>query len=146
MAAASDSSSSAASAVMAAKLMLLCFGWNPCSAAASAGGPAVATAGLLMAGGRVWELPTGAVSLGELFHGLSDRWNGRCLVGLRRAGDLEADRPEIGATAEPPMGADLLVKEDCTSRACSSGKRCTIMSSRDWLTSSGVPTSGPSHS
>lgn len=57
----------------------------------------------LLAAGRVWELPTGAVSLGGLFHGLSDRWKGRCLVGLRRAGDLEADRPEIGATAEPPM-------------------------------------------
>jgi len=38
---------------MAAKLMLLCFGWEPCGAAASAAGPAVATAGLLIAAGVV---------------------------------------------------------------------------------------------
>lgn len=44
------------------------------------------------------------------------------------------------------QGAALLVKEVCSSRGCSSGKRSSIMSSRDWLTSSGVPTSGPSHS
>lgn len=42
------------------------------------------------------------------------------------------------------QGADLLEKEVCSSRGCSSGKRCNIMSSRAWLTSTGLATSGPS--
>ena len=58
----------------------------------------VASAG---AEGRFWECPSWAEPAGRLFQGLSDRWKGRCLVGLRRLGDLELERG-IDIGAPPP--------------------------------------------